>query len=55
MCYVVLVTHMLLLAKTDGGSFDDREHSTEVVFLLGLAPGTLGLSQLIGQLAPQLQ
>lgn len=33
--------------KTDGGQgcltrFDDREYSTEMVFLLGLAPCTLG-------------
>ena len=40
---------------TDGlMKFDDRGYSTEVVFLLGLAPDTLGLSQLIRQLASQL-
>lgn len=39
--------------RIDGGQSDDREHSKEVVFLLCLAPGTLGLSQLIGPLASE--
>lgn len=30
--------------------FDHREYSTEVVFLLGVAPGNLGLSQLMAML-----
>ena len=41
-------------SKTITGQFDASEYSTQVVFLLNLAPGTPGLSQLIGQLAPWL-
>lgn len=37
-------------APCDGGSFDKGEYSTELVFMPGLAPGTMGVSQHIGPL-----
>ena len=40
--------HML---QDDSGQFDEREHGTEVVWLPGLPPGTVGLCQLIRQQA----